>query len=258
VKTPPEIIIFSNPQELSAAVSAHVANLAKQAIREREAFYIALSGGFLLEMVCPGLACLPLRKEADWTRWQVLWADERCVPHALPESNYGAADQLLFRHVGIPRSQIYATEDTLGPAEAAKACEFVLARVFSLWAGRVPRFDLVLLGIGEDGHTASLFPGHPLLGEPRRWVAPVHDAPKPPPERITLTLPVINNARHVVFVAVGESKALAAGAAASPSQRASLSPASHVNPVEGDVRWFLDAHSACALTRGPMPMEAQS
>jgi 6-phosphogluconolactonase len=258
VKTPPEIMIFSNRQELSTAVSAHVAYLAKQSCRERGAFYIALSGGSLMEMVGPGLTALPLRNDVDWARWHVFWADERCVPRASPESNFGAADQLLLRHVDIPRRQIHAADDTLGPAEAAKAYEFVLARVFSLRAGRVPRFDLILLGIGEDGHTASLFPGHPLLSETQGWVAPVHDAPKAPPERITLTLPVINNARHVVFVALGESKAPAVAAAIGPSQGASLSPASQVKPTHGDVRWFLDIHAARGLSRLPVPMRAQS
>lgn len=145
MKTLPQIMIFSNRQELSAAVSAHLAYLAKQSCRERGAFYIALSGGSLMEIVGPGLASQPLRKDVDWARWHVFWVDERCVPHASPESNYGAADHLLFRHVGIPRRQIHATDDTLGPAEAAKAYEFVLARVFTLWAGRVPRFDLIIL-----------------------------------------------------------------------------------------------------------------
>jgi 6-phosphogluconolactonase len=241
-------MIFSNRQELSTAVSAHVAYLAKQSCRERGAFYIALSGGSLIKMVGPGLATLPLRNDVDWARWHVFWADERYVPHASPESNFGAADHLLLRHVGIPRRQIHAADDTLGPAEAAKAYEFVLARAFSPWAGRIPRFDLILLGIGEDGHTASLFPGHPLLSETRRWVAPVYDAPKLPAERITLTPPVINNARHVVFVAQGESKAPAVAAAVSPSHTDPLYPASLVNPTEGDVRWFLDAHAARGLT----------
>ncbi len=258
MKTLPQIMIFSNRQELSAAVSAHLAYLAKQSCRERGAFYIALSGGSLMEIVGPGLASQPLRKDVDWARWHVFWVDERCVPHASPESNYGAADHLLFRHVGIPRRQIHATDDTLGPAEAAKAYEFVLARVFTLWAGRVPRFDLILLGIGEDGHTASLFPGHPLLSETRSWVAPVYDAPKPPPERVTLTLPVINNARHVVFVALGESKAPAVAVAVSPSQDDSLSPARQVNPTEGDVRWFLDLHASRGLTPARVPAGARS
>jgi 6-phosphogluconolactonase len=112
--------------------------------------------------------------------------------------------------------------------------------------------------MGEDGHTASLFPGHPLLSETRHWVAPVYDAPKPPPERVTLTLPVINNARHVVFVALGESKAPAVAAAVSPSQDDSLSPARQVDPTEGDVRWFLDLQASRGLTPARVPAEAQS
>jgi 6-phosphogluconolactonase len=251
-------MIFPNREELSTAVSAHVASLAKQSVREREAFCIALSGGSLLEMVCPGLVFPPLRNYVDWAKWHVFWADERCVPHASPESNYGAADHLLFRHFGIPRRQIHATDDMLGPVEAAKAYEFVLARVSSMWAGRVPRFDLILLGVGEDGHTASLFPGHPILSETQRWVAPVYDAPKPPPERVTLTLPVINNARHVIFVVLGESKAPAVATAVGSNQDDPSLPARQVNPTDGDVRWFLDVHAARGLTPARVPAGARS
>jgi 6-phosphogluconolactonase len=135
-------------------------------------------------------------------------------------------------------------DDTLGPADAAQAYEAIMANVFKPRAGRLPRFDLILLGIGEDGHTASLFPQHRLLNERERWVAAVFDAPKPPPERITMTVPVINSARHVVFVASGESKALILAEAIGPEPCPPMLPARRINPTDGDVRWFLDSPAA--------------
>jgi len=113
--------------------------------------------------------------------------------------------------------------------------------VFQPEADQFPRFDLLLLGAGEDSHTASLFPGHPLLQETDCWVAPVFDAPKPPSHRITLTLPVINNARHVVFVVSGAKKNAILSEILNPGCHRQKLPAALVNPSNGNLQWFLDA-----------------
>ena len=204
----PKINIYPTREDLSAAIAGHVAFLAEQAIEERHRFTVALSGGSLIRILSPQLISDPLRTRITWSDWHVFWADERCVSLTSPESNYGLADRFLFKHIGIPRQQIHAIDDTLRPSETAEVYASLLDEVFQPGAGRFPRFDLILLGIGEDGHTASLFPNHPILKETQQWVAPIFDAPKPPPERITLTLPVINNARHVLFVAAGKEKAV--------------------------------------------------
>jgi 6-phosphogluconolactonase len=234
-------------EDLSVAAADHVVRLAEKATAERGRFCIALSGGSVMKMICPWLVAEPLRTDAGWSAWHVFWVDERCVPLRSPESNYGVANRLLFRHVDIPRDQIYALDDTLGPIEAAEAYEAVLQKVFRPVAGRPPRFDLVLLGIGEDGHTASLFPGSSLLHETKRWVAPVFGAPKPPPVRVTLTLPVINNARHVLFVATGGGKKPILSEVFKPSLRRSRLPAELVVPSDGDIHWFMDEAAAGAL-----------
>ena len=202
----PKINIYPTREDLSVAVAGHVALLASQATEKRHCFTVALSGGSLMKILGPQLVSSPLRTRIDWSAWHVFWADERCVPLTSPESNYDLANRFLFEHVDIPRDQIHAVDDRLGASETAEAYASVLAKVFQPSTGRLPRFDLILLGVGEDGHTASLFPNHPLLEETQRWVAPVFDSPKPPPERVTLTLPVINNARHILFVAAGEGK----------------------------------------------------
>ena len=238
-----KINIYPTQEDLSVAIAGHVAFLASKAGKERHCFTVALSGGSLMKILSPPLVSSPLANDINWSDWQVFWADERCVPLTSPESNYGLADRLLFSHINIPRDQIHAVDDTLGASEAAEAYASVMEEVFQPGAGRFPKFDLILLGIGEDGHTASLFPNHALLKETQRWVAPVFDAPKPPPERVTLTLPVINNARHVLFVAAGKGKQDILSEVLRSDHRPEL-PAELVSPFDGDLQWFIDEAAA--------------
>lgn len=240
----PEIIISNTRALAGAAAAARVARMAAQAVAERGRFTVALSGGSLVEMTAPGLLERSRSGEINWPAWQVFWADERCVPSASPDSNYAMAEALLFRHVPLPKNQIYALEEARGPEGAAKAYEAFLQRFFALAPGQAPRFDLILLGMGEDGHTASLFPGHPLLDETRRRVAPITDSPKPPPERVTLTLPVINNARHIIFVTAGAGKAGVLKQVLGTSAQGTGLPARRVAPICGTLQWFIDADAA--------------
>jgi len=248
---PAKVNIYVDRAALSAALSAHVAHLASMATTRQGRFCVAFSGGSLIEMLSSPLGSHPLRDTVHWPSWHVFWADERWVPRSSPESNYGIARRQLFDHVSIPGEQIHAADDSLSPAETAQAYESSLAAVFQPGAGRLPRFDLILLGVGEDGHTASLFPGYPALNENRRWVVPVFDAPKPPPIRITMTLPVINNAHHVIFVAAGPGKANIVSKVLNPRARQPQLPAGRVNPAKGDLQWFVDrtAVAECRETR---------
>lgn len=238
---------FSTKPQLGQAAAEWTAKLSRQAITERGRFTIALSGGSLTKILGPALVAEPIRSQIDWSNWHVFWADERCVPLDHPDSNYRLAREQIFDHVPIPGEQIYALEDSLDPAPAATFYQTVIARVFKPAAGQLPRFDLILLGMGEDGHTASLFPNHRLLIETQRWVAPIFDSPKPPPERITLTLPVLNNARQVAFITAGAGKAavlphiLEAGTSSSPL------PARLVRPTAGNLHWFVDEAAAARL-----------
>jgi 6-phosphogluconolactonase len=234
-------------EELGQAVASLVARLSAQAINDRARFTVALSGGSLPKIVCPSLVSEPWRSQIDWSAWHVFWADERCVPLDHPDSNFRLARQYLFNQVEIPVAQIYPIDDSFEPDITAKAYEAVLKQLFRPAPGRPPRFDIILLGMGEDGHTASLFPGHPLIDETSRWVAPVFDSPKPPPERITLTLPVINQARHVVFVTAGSSKANILARVLASDDLAESLPAQLVRPTEGELFWFVDEAAAAEL-----------
>ncbi len=240
----PKVNRYADRDALSAALSAHVVHLAARATAERGRFYVALSGGSLMDIISLSLGSNPLRGTVNWSGWHVFWVDERWVPWSSPESNYGLARRQFFSRVGIPGDQIHAADVSLSPSETAQTYESTLAEVFQPGAGRLPRFDLMLLGVGEDGHTASLFPGHPALNENQRWVVPVVDAPKPPPVRMTMTLPVINNARHVVFVAAGSDKANILSKVLNSQVLQPELPARRVNPSNGELQWFVDRAAA--------------
>ena len=241
-----QIGIFENGAGLAQALAAAIQAAARQAIAARGSFQLALSGGTALASLAEGLRALPAGTLA-WERWHVFWADERCVPSGSPESNAGAAHANGLRHVPVPSGQIHAVNGAWGPDAAARDYEDRLKKAFCLKPGGWPRFDVILLGVGADGHTASLFPGDPALDETRRLVAPVRQAPKPPPERVTLTLPVINNARQVFFVATGAGKASVIGRILSAAPAGAWLPAQRVRPVDGEVRWFLDRAAGANL-----------
>lgn len=239
-----EILIHPDRETLAAAVSSCLVSHAAEAIAKRKRFYLALSGGSLMELLSPRLVAESIRTTINWAGWHVFWADERCVPPTSPESNFGFAKQHLFKYLHIPSRQIHFPDCTQGAGEAARAYARTMNQVLRPGTGRFPRFDLILLGVGEDGHTASLFPGHSLLQETRLWVAPVFDAPKPPPVRITMTLPVINNARHIVFVVFGAGKKSVMSRILDPAPQRQKFPAELVNPRRGGLQWFVDTEVA--------------
>ena len=167
---------------------------------------VALPGGSVAAIFFPELA----RAQCDWTRTVFFQGDERAVPPDDPESNYRVARALWFEPARVPAPNVHRMRAEDADAEgAARAYEDDLVGVL----GSPPRLDLVLLGVGPDGHVCSLFPGHPLLGERRRRVAATFDAPKPPPRRLTLTLPVLWEAELLVVAALGEPKAAVLGEA---------------------------------------------
>ena len=187
----------------------------------------------------------------------VFFGDERCVPPDDPASNYAMAREALLGAVSIPPDQVHRMRgEAASAAQAALDYEGELAVAFGTTAGNVPpRFDLVLLGLGADGHTASLFPGTRALSEARRWVV-ANRAPVTPTERLTLTYPVLNAAAHVLFLVSGGDKSRAlAGVLAASGDPARL-PARGVRPVAGELRWIVDRAAAAALPKhsGPTPL----
>jgi|TARA_B110000967_G_C18901897_1_gene576347 6-phosphogluconolactonase len=244
--------IFPDVGGVSAALADLTMRAAQKAIEERGSFAVAVAGGSLINL----LGGLKDKQEVDWSNWHVFWVDERCVPHGDPDSNFGGAVKALLGEVPIPAAQLYAIDESLCPtnAGAAKACaEEYDARLKSLSheilpvsdAG-LPVFDLLLLGFGPDGHMCSLFPDHALLSVTEPWILPISDSPKPPPERITFSLPVVNAAKLKCFTAVGEGKAEMAATIIekSSSNGDSFIPASL---VKGDIVWLMDEAGASKL-----------
>lgn len=185
---------------IAADLAARVAVCARAAIESRGRFAIALTGGSVATTFFPTLARLPL----DWSAIDFFWGDERAVPPEDPESNYDAANRLWLSPARVPSSSIHRLPAELPDLNAAAE---QAERDLVATLGVPPALDLALLGVGPDGHVCSLFQGHPLLGESGRWVAPIVDSPKPPPRRLTLTLPTLAAARFIIFAVTGASKA---------------------------------------------------
>lgn len=195
----PELVVDS-PAALSEALAARFEVEARRAQAARGFFSVALPGGSVGTSFFPRLA----ESAVDWSRTEFFWGDERAVPPPDPESNFGLARSLWLEPAGVPASRIHRMEaDAPEPEAAARAYSDAMVRLL----GAPPRLDLVLLGVGPDGHVCSLFPGHPLLRDEGRYVAFVKDSPKPPPRRLTLTLPVLAAAELVVVAALGREKA---------------------------------------------------
>ena len=235
------MITTDSTDKLIVELLTYISTLAAEAMKVHGRFTIGLSGGSLIDMLAKGLHHKEISEKIDWSGWQVFLVDERWVPLTSDESNYYTAKKQFLDHVNIPKDQIYAYDTTLEPMDAAKAYTKTLSRVFMTKADQWPKFDLILLGLGEDGHIASLFPNHPLLKERSLWVSSLLDAPKLPPKRMTLTLPLINNAYNIAFVVAGSEKSTILSLVFKHQTSQADLPAQLVNPSEGDLRWFIDS-----------------
>lgn len=241
----PEIIVVCDPAELAETAARFVTEAAARACAERSRFMLALSGGETPRRTYERLARPPFRDAVPWDCTWIFFGDERAVPPDHAESNYRMAQETLLSKVPIPADHVFrmpGEAEDLDAAAAEHARE--LAAVFGTRRGQLPRFDLVLLGLGVDGHTASLFPGSPVLREVFRPVTAVHAAAAAIPERITLALPVFNAAGCVAFLATGPEKAKVVKSVL--VDRAPL-PATMVSPADGRLVWILDRDAASLL-----------
>ena len=236
-----ELHVFSTADALAEAAAEYVVHLAHAAVTERGRFSLALSGGSTPRALHAHLAAEPLRSDVDWGRVHVFWGDERCVPPDHPDSNYRMARETLLNHVPIPPAQVHRMPGELPPAEAAVAYEAELREFFASAAW--PAFDLVLLGLGDDGHTASLFPGTAALAETERWVA-ANWVEKLDTWRLTLTVPAINQAAQVVFLVAGAAKADRLRQVLRGPYQPTVLPSQMIRPLSGNLAWFVDLAAA--------------
>ncbi|KAH7915324.1 hypothetical protein BJ138DRAFT_1122693 [Hygrophoropsis aurantiaca] len=243
----PILYSFSSTEDIITPLADFVFKAQKEAIEKKGRFTLAISGGSLPKQL-RGLRDLP-DGAVKWNKWQVFYADERVVPLDHDDSNHRLCMAELFSHVPIPPNNIHSIDVSLldDLEELSDAYEKELIHEFAQKdSARFPVFDLILLGIGPDGHTCSLFPGHELLAEEDRWVAYITDSPKPPLKRITLTYPVVNHAQRVAFVAAGAGKVDILPTILDEPQQGL--PASRVKPVyPGQIHWFVDNAAAAKV-----------
>lgn len=237
------IRVFNEPEALSLGAAEFFAGIAKAAVAGRGQFSVALSGGGTPRRTYELLAQPPCREEVDWPKTHVFWGDERCVDPDSPHSNARLAREALLDHVPIPAEQLHPMDCGPTPEAGAQGYEALLRDFFN---GREPRFDLILLGLGDNGHTASLFPGDPVLNELHRWVAPVYVAEQDL-HRLTLTAAFINQAREVAFLVAGAAKAAVVRQVLQDPRDPLRLPAQLIQPEPGNLHWLLDKAAAGAL-----------
>jgi 6-phosphogluconolactonase len=244
----PDIRIAREGSEWAHEAAALVHAVSEEAIASNGRFLLALSGGSTPKTLYQTLASLEWKERFEWSRIYFLFGDERCVSPDHQQSNFAMAQAALFQPLGIPPDHVYRMKGELAdPLAAAHDYEKVLRRLTQCGAPDMPRLDVILLGLGEDGHTASLFPGTAALQDNTRAVA-VSQAPTGITARLTLTLGVINRATVVLFLVAGMGKAPIVRAILEPKSEADrMFPASRVRPEEGRLIWMLDRSAAAQL-----------
>ncbi|MFQ5585462.1 MAG: 6-phosphogluconolactonase [Thermodesulfobacteriota bacterium] len=247
-QNPPEIIVCNGPDDFARKAARRFLEIGETTISAKGRVHVALSGGKTPPALFRLLATDKFRRRIDWSRVHVFWGDERCVPPDDMRSNYRMAYETLISKVEIPEGNIHRIKGERGE-EAADEYEEEIKRVFHIGEGAFPEFDLMLQGLGEDGHTASLFPGTGAVREERRIVTSVS------PEtvettRITLTPPILNSALNVLFLVSGGKKAAVLREVIEGEYRPDRFPAQIARHSKGRVQWYMDREAAAILMQG--------
>ncbi len=236
--------VFETPESLSNAVAELIVQIAAKSVAERGRFVISLSGGKTPERLFKILAEPPYCTKILWANTFIFWGDERCVPYNDERNNAHQARLLLIDKIPILSANIFPVPVNIEPAAAARQYE---ASIKSIFGNQPPRFDLVLLGLGEDGHTASLFPDTEVLQETTAWVKQVY-VPAQKMYRITMTAPLLNFARNILFMVTGNSKAEILKSVVEETHGAHKYPAQLIKPTDGNLWWYADKSAAANLT----------
>ena len=239
-----QLLVLNDPVDVAHRAADRFVEIADKAIGENGHFSVALSGGTTPKMAYELLAGDDYRQKLNWAKVHVFFGDERCVSPDDAESNYRMANEALFSRLPIPTKNIHRVEG-LGDAVAnARLYEDEMRTFFndSAW----PRFDLVLLGMGTDGHTASLFPESDVLLEQQSWVAAVW-VEKLGAYRITLTIPAINHAAHILFLVTGDNKAARLAEVLTNRAGAERLPVQLIKPIDGSIEWLVDIAAASRM-----------
>lgn len=233
-----QIVIYPDIDTISREAANYTMRVAREAIAKRGKFTFALSGGTTPGKMYSLLVSEPYRSQIDWSAVHLFWSDERCVAPTDPQSNYHLAQEVLLSKLNLRPEQIHRV-----PAERPdrqQAAADYEAEIRKVLGGDMPAFDLIQLGMGPEAHTASLFPHQPSLREEKRLIMPV-SVPKPPPDRLTFTPPLLRAARHILFLAIGADKAAALHEVLEGTDNAEEYPSQGiVRQAKGEVIWMLD------------------
>ncbi|MDP6924019.1 MAG: 6-phosphogluconolactonase [Candidatus Scalindua sp.] len=236
---------YPNKEKLVAATTDRIADCMELAIQKNGLCSMALSGGKTPGGIFSLLASNPYRDRLDWSKLHLFWGDERMVPPDHQDSNYRLVQETLLDHIKIPDENVHRMRGEIAPEEAA--AEYV-SLLHDHFKGDLPCFDLMLLGLGEDGHTASLFPGTDAVEEREKHAVAVF-VPKLDAWRVTLTLPVLNAARKIMFLVSGKSKSEMVQRIISNKQLAKEIPATMVNPQNGELHWMMDSEAMVLINK---------
>lgn len=240
---PHKVRIFDSVSGLADSAAETISNEVIKAIADNRSCYIALSGGNTPRVVYERLAEEPYATKTGWENVHLFWGDERCVPPGHPDSNFKMVSDALLGRISIPGENVHRIMGENRPDKEADRYIGEIENAFGVAKGHIPRFDLVLLGLGNDGHTASLFPGSPSLDEKEKiCTTSVH--PESGRKRVTLTLVLINAAARVLFLVTGKEKSGIVQEILNRENGYLSYPAAKVKPVDGSLEWFLDRNAA--------------
>ncbi|MDO6434376.1 6-phosphogluconolactonase [Flavitalea sp. BT771] len=239
-----ELHKFRDAEALSEAVAKWIADVIAATLKRQPRFTIALSGGSTPERLHKILAAAPYKEQIDWSKLHIFWGDERAVPFQDSRNNAKMAFETLLNHVPVPAAHIHVMRTDISPEQSATEYEKILHQYFG---EKGPSFDLVLLGMGDDGHTLSLFPGTAVVHEEKVWVTSFFLKAQDM-HRITLTRPIVNRAARIAFLTTGPKKAHALKEVLKGEYHPDLYPSQTIMPQAGELHWFVDDAAAAELS----------
>ncbi len=237
------VAVYPDSDALSHEAARYIVRLASQSIVTHGRFTLALSGGSTPKALYSLLGSEPYRSQIDWSLVEIFWSDERCVPPDSEDSNYRMAQEVLLSKIAISPAQVHRMPGEQPDREAA-AQSYAQEILRTFGTNGIPSFDLLQLGMGPDGHTASLFPHQASIHEQQRLLIHVSNTPKPPPDRLTFTPPLLNAAHNILFLVTGSDKADALHAVLEGTYQPDQYPSQVVRPPNGGVIWMLDSAAA--------------
>jgi 6-phosphogluconolactonase len=237
--------IYPTSEALSEAAAKWIAEHITKTLKKKGRYTIALSGGNTPKELHKLLAASPFKEQIDWSKLHVFWGDERDVPFTDDRNNAKMAFDTLLNFVPVPKSQIYIMRTDISPDQSAQEYEKILRKYFDE-NDQSQSFDLILLGMGDDGHTLSLFPGTSIIHEEKKWVMSFF-LQSQNMNRISLTRPIANRAAAIAFLTTGKNKAIALQEVLEGNYNPDLYPAQVINPTNGELHWFVDQAAASLL-----------